>query len=62
MGILQKKCRTTRKKTLAYRGKGGQKYRYCFSCPKVRGGFLLSNVRVFSKDRVLRRERFIEGA
>ena len=40
MGILQKKCRTTRKKALAYRGKGGQKYRYCFSCLKVRGGSL----------------------
>ena len=24
MGILQKKCRTTGKKALAYRGKGGQ--------------------------------------
>ena len=24
MGILQKKCRTTAKKALAYRGKGGQ--------------------------------------
>ena len=24
MGILQKKCRTTEKKLLAYRGKGGQ--------------------------------------
>ena len=37
-GILQKKRRTTGKKALAYRGKGGQKYRYCFSCLTVRGG------------------------
>ena len=45
MGILQKKRRTTGKKALAYRGKGGQKYRYCFSCLRVRGGSLLSNLR-----------------
>ena len=59
MGILQKKCRTTGKKALAYRGKGCQntdtaflalrkrlpKYRYCFSCLKVRGGALPSKCR-----------------
>ena len=38
MGILQKKRRTTGKKALAYRGKGWPKYRYCFSCLKVKGG------------------------
>ena len=41
----QKKCRTTEKKALAYRGKGRQKYRYCFSCLKVRGGSLPSKKR-----------------
>ena len=43
MGILQKKCRTTGKKALACRGKGGEKYRSCFSCLKVRGGSPPSN-------------------
>ena len=42
MGILQRKCRTTGKKALAYRGKRWPKYRYCFSCLQVRGGFLSS--------------------
>ena len=38
MGILQKKRRTTGKKALAYRSEGGPKYRYSFSCLKVKGG------------------------
>ena len=33
---------TLNPKAMAYRGKGGQKYRYCFSCLKVRGGSLPS--------------------
>ena len=39
MGILQKKCRTTGKKALAYRGKGGQNTGTAF--PALRLGVVL---------------------
>ena len=39
MGILQKKCRTTGKKVLAYRGKGGQNTGTAF--PALRLGVVL---------------------
>ena len=54
MGILQKKCCTTAKKGPGVQGKSWPKYRYCFSCLKVRGGSLpskcfnvSSSVRIF---------------
>ena len=36
MGILQKKCRTTGKKALAYRGKGGQNTDTAFLALRLR--------------------------
>ena len=42
MGILQKKRRTTAQKGPGGQGKSWPKYRYCFSCLKVRGGSLPS--------------------
>ena len=44
MGILQKKCRTTGKKALAYRGKGGQNTGTAF--PALRLGVVRYLLRV----------------
>ena len=51
MGILQKKCRTTGKKALAYRGKGGQNTGTSF--PALRLGvvlYLLNIARYFFRE------------
>ena len=43
MGILQKKCRTTGKKALAYRGKGGQNTGTAFPALRLRVVLYLLN-------------------
>ena len=44
MGILQKKCRTTEEKALAYRGKGGQNTGTAFSALRLGVVLYLLNV------------------
>ena len=48
MGILQKKCRTTGKKALAYRGKGGQNTGTVFLALRL-GVVSLSSKKTFAK-------------
>ena len=49
MGILQKKCRTTGKKALAYRGRGGQNTDIAFLAVRLGVVLHLLNILCFSK-------------
>ena len=58
MGILQKKCRTTGKKALAYRGKGGQNTGTAF--PALRLGVVLYLLRMDLETMPLPIARWVE--